>query len=211
MESPDDCVNIVFACEPLDMSKCADHPRMGASQNDDQPRFGLDVKGLVVKQWIGVLECFIQEKRPSRILKGILTRNLTGHPHTRNHLAWLGLSDDSAPRRAKALAFHEGGADMATLACLCSDELGMGGGGMKKDPCMRGYCEGCFEPARVVSVAVAKNNGIGAGKMDSEVEGVVEKRCSLAGVKQHAVRAGIQPIGEPVLTQDTSAASRVFN
>jgi hypothetical protein len=62
----------------------------------------------------------------------------------------------------------------------------------------------------MVIVAVAEHDRVRPPEVDAEFGGVGLQRHALPGVEEHAVRAGVEPIGEPVFTEEARAANRVF-
>jgi len=56
-------------------------------------------------------------------------------------------------------------------------------------------------------MTVAEHDRVGTRQIDSKPHGVVSERHALAGVKEHAMGARVDPPGQPVPTEDARTAA----
>jgi hypothetical protein len=163
----------------------------------------------VVGHRIGHGAFLVQKKWAAHILEIIRPGNSARHPNARDDLGGAGHTMHD-PGFSKFSGLHEIGRDAPCGAFRRADELSLCGRRMKpKSGFGRGF-ECVRQPGNMIVVPVAEHNRIRLPEIDAEFRGIFFEHHSLTGVEEHALCAGLKPVGEPVFAEQPGPAHGVI-
>lgn len=152
----------------------------------------------------------IKVKRPAGVLVIRPPRNLAGGPEAAGDRGWFRRVNKAFRPLCQAPVVKKRHARRICAALRPAAEVFLEGIGMQVDRHSRGPFEKGLQPARVVVVAVAEHDRRGFLKPDAAALRIVLEDKSLARVEEHLSPGCLNPVGQPVFTENAAALCRVF-
>ncbi len=183
MHAAEDGVDGTTTSDALNVLERVHHSGMGTSQKHDDSVASIEEQRLIVDQ--GVLQgaTLIEEEGRGGILEGGQAWNLTGDEDAIQHFRGPRGPDnpiacllDDLPRLLRKT-------DRTAVAFGVAGELGVQGGGMKEELGARGHGTERGQTPGVVIVAMAQDDGLDSGQVDTQPLRILDQETALANIK----------------------------
>ncbi len=159
---------------------------MRASQEHHNAVGALDVKSLIIGEWIWLGAGPVQIERPSHVFKLCNSRNLPGYPYPRDNLGRLRGPDHRTAVIPEDQLVRAWNPYASVGRCLPSRILRMERCRVEEYPGLPGMLQCRVKSSSMIVVAVADRDGVNFAQTDSKSAHILRQHLTLSGVEEQA-------------------------